>query len=77
MDNFYVWDARNNNSTGPFSKDDAAKCAANLNLWVLGNECPILLQMGGKPTGPFYVRGEEAECRARARRRERGLGFTL
>jgi len=49
----WVHDSRNGNVTGPFTPDDAAKLCEQLCQFVLP---PALQGIGGKVTGPFYVR---------------------
>jgi len=51
-----VWDARNENRTGPFSEVDAKSMEKDLNIMVLRNTCPVLVEMNPTLTGPFYAR---------------------
>lgn len=53
MEDWNVWDARNGNTTGPYSKHDASKLAHDLNLMVARNMFPF---MNGIELvrGPFY-----------------------
>jgi hypothetical protein len=55
----WVWDARTDNYTGPYSAEDAAQLADDLNQMVFRNTTPVLAEMGGAHAeGPFYARSQ-------------------
>jgi hypothetical protein len=55
-DDRYIEDSRNGRRIGPYSESEATKGAESLNDIVFRNTFPALIGLGGKPTGPFYVR---------------------
>jgi hypothetical protein len=60
----WVWDARTDNYSGPYSAEDAAHLADDLNQMVFRNTFPVLAEMGGAhATGPFYARSQAAKER--------------
>lgn len=57
--NYFVFDARNENETGPYTKEDANKMASDLNVFVYQNGIGAIFGTPAnqvKITGPFYVR---------------------
>jgi len=56
MDLYQVYDARNSNVQGPYTKADAEKLAHDLNHFVARNTIPALYSSAMQVKGPFYIR---------------------
>lgn len=74
-DDFFVWDGRNHNTIGPYSKSNAEILVRSLNRLDYERTLPVLAFMKGAkdPIGPFHVKSEDERNRLRSRGLTRGI----
>lgn len=58
-DDYFVWDARGTNSTGPYTKENAEGFAQKVNAYLTEQEFPAFRGMKIATVGPFYVKTEK------------------
>jgi hypothetical protein len=55
-EDFFVWDVRGTNSTGPYTKENAEGFARQVNEYLIP---PVFAGLKCTPIGPFYVKTEK------------------